>query len=114
MSIRVESKVRCKGVGAYVGRPSALGNPFTHKQAVKARHPELVLVGSREEAVACYERWLRAELAKGNRRVREAMNSLWRRWREDGELVLVCWCAPKACHADVLKRVLEETLAKRA
>jgi len=25
-----------------------------------------------------------------------------------GDLILVCWCAPKACHADVIKNLLEK------
>ena len=27
-----------------------------------------------------------------------------------GPLVLVCWCAPKACHADIIREVLEGML----
>lgn len=67
----------------YVGRPSPFGNPF-----VIGRD------GSREEVVRKYEAWLMAQ------------PDLVARAKE--ELVgrdLVCWCAPRACHADILMRI---------
>jgi Domain of unknown function (DUF4326) len=66
----------------YIGRPSKWGNPF-----VVGRH------GERGECVALYERWVLENEA--------LMGAL-------GELcgmVLGCWCAPRACHGDVLVRL---------
>lgn len=76
--------VHCKreAYDVYIGRPSKWGNPF-----------EIGRDGSRAEVIAKYEAWLLESL----------------QFPEHGldlsELrgkVLGCWCAPKACHGDVL------------
>lgn len=64
----------------YIGRPSKWGNPF----AVGVNY-------SRDEAIDYYRRWLRGQpqliaAAKVELRGRN----------------LVCWCAPRACHGDIL------------
>jgi|GEM_PF-614211 len=65
----------------YVGRPSRWGNPFSIQSH-----------GTREAAIAAHRAWL---------------------WGQPGLLVdirhelrgrdLVCWCAPKRCHAETLR-----------
>jgi hypothetical protein len=63
----------------YIGRPSKWGNPF-----VIGRD------GSRTEAIKQYQHWIARQPAL---------------MAELGELRgknLVCWCAPLACHGDVL------------
>lgn len=78
----------------YIGRPSVWGNPFTHINfGTKAQF----VVGSRDEAVKKYEEYLLAhpELVA---RAKEELKG------KD----LVCWCAPKACHGDILLRVANE------
>lgn len=63
----------------YVGRPSKWGNPF-----VLGKH------GARGQCIALYEQWLREQDA-----LLDALDEL-------RGLVLGCWCAPRACHGDVL------------
>ena len=67
---------------AYIGRPSKWGNPF-----VVGQH------GGRGECIALYERWLLE-----NEALMVAPYEL-------RGLVLGCWCAPRACHGDVLVRL---------
>lgn len=67
----------------YVGRPTIWGNPFL-----------IGVITTRELTVAKYREWLLAqpplvELAKKELKGKD----------------LVCWCAPKACHADVLLEI---------
>ena len=87
--------------GEYIGRPSALGNPF-----VIGRD------GTRDEVIAKYREWLKAELAKdfgGDipcTRVQDEYYALAKH-AASRDLTLVCWCAPQACHGDVLKEFLE-------
>ena len=50
--------------------------------------------GAREEVIETYERWLRDERPD----LMAALNEL--RGKD-----LVCWCAPKPCHGDVLLRL---------
>lgn len=62
----------------YVGRPTKWGNPFVIGQD-----------GNRDEVISKYRSWL---WAQGPAYALEELRG------KD----LVCWCAPKACHADVL------------
>jgi hypothetical protein len=92
----------------YIGRPSPLGNPFTHKKGTRAH----TVVSSREEAVARYKTWLNEQWNMGNSGVhRELTKLLHAAMKED--IFLVCWCTPLACHGDVVKEALEGML-KRA
>ena len=68
--------------GVYIGRPSKWGNPF-----VIGRD------GDRRDVVRKYESWVQTQPA--------LMASL----RELRGKDLVCWCAPQACHGDVLLRL---------
>ena len=73
---------------------SVLGNPFTTRQH------------SREQAIALYRQHIgprdRYGTAEGS-----ALDNLRERLKYGERLALVCWCAPQACHADVLKKRLE-------
>ena len=69
----------------YIGRPGKWGNPF-----------QIGRDGTREQVIARYERWIatRPELLA-------ALPEL-------AGKTLGCWCAPKACHGDVLARLAAE------
>lgn len=77
----------------YIGRPSKWGNPFSHKSGTRA----LFRVSTRKEAVEKYEVWLKDQS--------ELMAAL----PELRGKVLGCWCAPYACHGDVLVRLANES-----
>ena len=70
----------------YIGRPSKWGNPFTIGKE-----------GTREEVIKLYEEYL-----MGNAELLGALPEL--RGKD-----LVCFCAPKACHGDVLLKLANET-----
>ena len=72
--------------GVYIGRPSKFGNP-----CVIGRH------GDRAEVIKRYEQWLRSQPALMAAAKRELRGKS-----------LVCWCAPLACHGDVLMRIANE------
>lgn len=72
--------------GVYIGRPSKFGNPF-----VIGQH------GTRADVVKRYEEWLRSKPALMKAAKRELRGKS-----------LVCWCAPLACHGDVLLRIANE------
>jgi hypothetical protein len=74
-----------------MGRPSALGNPF-----VVGRD------GSREEVIAKYRRWLWGRLQETDSPQERELRGLLVRAVE-GELELLCWCHPLACHAEVAR-----------
>jgi len=78
--------VHCKreAYDIYCGRPSPFGNPFL-----------IGLDGTREEVIAKYEAWIQTQ------------PDLLGRLPELKGKILGCWCAPKACHCDVLARLAD-------
>lgn len=78
--------VHCKKepYDVYIGRPSKWGNPFV-----------IGVDGTREEVVEKYRQWIlnKPELLKDLHELKDK--------------TIACWCAPKACHGDVLKELYE-------
>jgi hypothetical protein len=75
----------------YIGRAS----PRYGLRASKWANPFMIeRDGARDEVIALYERWLRDERP-------DLMAALPELCGAD----LVCWCAPKRCHGDVLVRL---------
>jgi hypothetical protein len=70
----------------YIGRPSKFGNPFR-------TGPD----GDRDEVIDKYEAYLLANPALIAAAKRELRG-----------LDLICWCAPKRCHGDILLRIANE------
>lgn len=68
---------------AYVGRPTKYGNPFV-----------LGKDGNRDQVIARFRAWLLTQPALIEAAKRELRGK-----------DLVCWCAPLACHADVLMEI---------
>jgi len=81
--------------GVYVGRPTPLGNPFRLERG-----------DQREEVVARYATWLEQELHRGNREVARTLEELYRKLKRQGVLTLLCFCAPRRCHAEVIAEKL--------
>ena len=84
-----------------IGRPTPLGNPYTHLPHLT----NLILVASREEAVAQFRPWLWRQMQWDSPQRRE-MQRLVTMFRLAGSLRLVCHCAPLACHGDVVARAV--------
>lgn len=79
----------------YIGRGSIWGNPYSHKDGTKAAHR----VATRDEAVEAYRKrlWF---LIREKAVTKEMLIAL------DGKR-LACYCAPQACHGDVLVKAIE-------
>jgi hypothetical protein len=71
----------------YVGRPSPLGNPFHFQRG-----------DLREDLLEQYRLWLWQKIRENDWRVMLALRSITE------ETALVCSCAPKPCHSDVVIR----------
>lgn len=83
----------------YIGRPSTLGNPFAIGQH-----------GDREEVIAKYaelfSQWMEDDDSLQFGEVTRLFNML-----QLGEsLRLECYCAPLACHGDVIKAYLTKLM----
>jgi len=78
--------VHCKrdAHDVYIGRPSKWGNPFSIGKD-----------GDRDEVIAKYRAWIQTQPE-----LLAALPELKRK-------IVGCWCAPKACHGDVLMEMVE-------
>ena len=81
--------IHCKrgSYDVYIGRPSKWGNPF-----------RIGKDGGREEVIAKYEAYVMS-----NQKLMDQLPEL-------KDKILGCWCKPKACHGDVLVRLIEGPL----
>jgi uncharacterized protein YebE (UPF0316 family) len=68
----------------YIGRPSKWGNPYMSGRD-----------GTRSEVIARYEQYVRNS---------DLIDQVMELDQKD----LVCWCNPKACHGDVLLKLIDE------
>lgn len=84
--------------GVYVGRPTALGNPYSTGMG-------------RMRAIDQYRVWLRKKLEEKDPVVCGAMERLRRRAVEARRLMLVCWCHPLPCHAEVIADELARVIS---
>lgn len=85
----------------YVGRPSSLGNPF-----------EIGRHGDRQEVITQYATWLDEQMADPTSPAARKFAGLLRLVKRHGRLHLLCWCAPEACHADVIRERLLAALGE--
>lgn len=113
----------------YQGQNTYIGRRFAGEEASVLANPRSLRDGwDRGETLVHYDRELRAalardgEIARWNGRVlraeerdamRAEMNRLFRVLHAQGTLALRCFCAPLACHGDVIARLLLERLEER-
>ena len=77
---------------------SPLANPYTNKSnARKAR----ILVASRDEAVEMYRVWLWERICADDQEVLGELRKV------TPTTALVCWCAPKRCHCEVISKAAD-------
>lgn len=102
--ITVQNK-RQGGKGIYIGRGnkhnagSVLGNPF------KMKHE-----GDRDRVVEAYRVWLENHMNKEDE-VKQEIHRIAAKVKAGRSVNLVCWCAPKRCHGDVIKEAVAGLLA---
>ena len=89
--IEIANKKLYQEGGVYVGRPSVLGNPYPLKDEK-----------DRDVVIEKYGVWLRKEYAKRGK-VYAALMELAHQYAAGEDIVLVCWCAPRRCHAEVIR-----------
>lgn len=83
---RVVNKQSGEAFDVYVGRPTIWGNPFYISRDM-----------TRADCIAAYRDFLSRQPGVVERAQRELKGK-----------TLACWCAPKACHADILMRVAND------
>lgn len=109
MSIYVKNKHKSKPDknDIYIGRGSVLGNPFTHLELedTLAQYK----CSNREEAISSYEKYIKNKIEKRDLKICDELNRIYIAAKK-GDVNLVCYCKPKSCHGDIIKRIIEEKL----
>lgn len=86
-------------LGIRVDRKSALGNPYFMKSE-----------DERDRVCDQYERWFTFTTGKfGNPVVLEELYRILNIAKEH-DVTLLCWCYPKRCHAETIKKWLDDHL----
>ena len=75
---------------------SSLGNPFHMKDETQ-----------RERVIAEYRAWLWGKIKAGDQAVLNELRWLARKASEGKTVNLYCYCAPKACHANVVANAIK-------
>jgi hypothetical protein len=86
----------------YIGRGSPVGNQYSHLDNTKA----LYKVNTREEAVEKYEIQLKMDIAARRVEVVNFLNEIYLKLKAGEEVNLICYCAPKMCHGDVIRKII--------
>lgn len=79
----------------YVGRPSALGNPFMMKNE-----------SERSLVISQYRKWLWAEINNESSKARAELFKLASRVKSGEKVRVVCWCNPLPCHGDIIVKAV--------
>lgn len=85
----------------YIGRPSVLGNPYLTKESKYVDGP----IYKHGEAIDLFNNYLNNPDADVYEMepLYEAMDEIGLALLEGTDVALVCWCAPRACHGNVIK-----------
>lgn len=83
-----------------VTRPGPLGNPYP-----------LTNESERAEAIRLYERWLWNQIHSDTPQLAE-IKRIIKALREGGKVALSCVCAPRACHAEIVKKAVKWVIAR--
>lgn len=91
----------------YIGRGSPLGNPFTHREIgeTKAQYK----CENREQSIENFEIYLRKKIGENDRGICNELNKIYLA-AVAGNVNLVCFCKPKSCHGDVIKKIIDEKI----
>lgn len=88
----------------YIGRGSALGNPYTSQDLDKTKAE--FQAKDREESVYMYREYLLNKIKNKDPLICNELNKIYKLSKR-GDINLVCFCAPKSCHGSVIKEVIE-------
>jgi hypothetical protein len=92
-----------RATDTYIGRGSVLGNPYP-----------ITATASREQVIERYEGWLLEQIEQQVPAVIEVLNHLAYQVADNHDIRLFCFCAPRPCHGDVVKRIICEALHDQA
>ena len=83
-----------------VDRSSVLGNPFYMANESK-----------RDDVCDRYEAYFKSVIQNTESAFYKELERLYTILKKHGKLELFCWCAPRRCHAQTIKKYIEEHVA---
>ena len=93
----------------YIGRGSALGNPYTHITEKKTK--AIYKAVDRDDAIEKYSHYF--DLMYGsNIAFTNMVDVIYEMYKSGMDVYLECYCAPLRCHGDIIKEKLEARLLK--
>ena len=82
----------------YIGRGSVLGNPFT---SITDRKTKAEFISN--TPIEDFEKYLNNKIAEKDKTICNELNRIYKM----EEVNLICFCKPKNCHGDIIKKILE-------
>lgn len=92
-----------------IGRPNILSNPYTYLDLEKTK--ATFQCKTREEAIDLYSNYFDV-MYSGNIEFQKVIDEIYEKYKNGEEIYLGCWCSPKPCHGDIIKKKLEERLIR--
>ena len=91
----------------YIGRGSALGNPYTSKDLNKTKAQ--FQCKTREESINKYREYIIKKINDKDKLVCNELNKIYKLAKKTN-VRLICFCKPNDCHGDVIKEIIEEKI----
>jgi hypothetical protein len=92
----------------YVGRSAPNNAMFAVRQESPLANPFVIgKDGDRKQVIEKYRKWLWEQCKIPQSTAKRELDRLVEKYKRGESIVLVCWCAPKRCHADIIKRAIE-------
>ncbi len=88
-----------------IGRGTIFGNPYTHLPLSNTKAE--IQVKTRTEAINSYEKYMRYQY-ENNNEYKQAIDKLIELNKKGEDIYLACYCVPKSCHGNVIKKFIEE------
>lgn len=90
----------------YIGRGSALGNPFSCK---KSAH-NVIECDTAEESIEKYKEYLAYEIKHKNKEICDCLNTIYTAVKLGTKVQLLCFCKNEngegLCHGDTIKEII--------
>ena len=94
--VTVVNKRSHVGPAVYIGRPSIFGNPFD-------------LSAGRRKCIEAYKEWFDDHM-KSDTQLKSSVHLLVDYVKSGADINLACYCAPLACHGDVIKAYIDNEI----
>lgn len=78
-----------------VDREAILGNPFVMEKEE-----------DRDQVILQYKEWLEVHITAKTPYIMDELRRIKKLHDDNGNIELYCWCAPQACHSEVLKEII--------